>query len=886
MEYSETVELPSRTERALDRWIRGLRPGTRHALPALADTEPLLLVRWLYRRALHTSRRWFPLLHLEASRLPARDPDTVLDDIRRQAAAGWLFTDLELEPTSFALLTTDEPPFELPTALGPVIRRQDAYHLVATDPTLDPVRRSLLSHCRTRSLVYLQGAPGSGRRGLASWAHATLDDRPLSRLHRGGDPRPRAGRWQLYDPPDQLDVEQLHHLQTRLFAEEPTASFGTDTSERSYRPNHEAFETIKGHSPALSKVLRRALTTAKSRLPVLILGESGTGKEALARAVHELSGRSGSYWVADLSTLNEELIESELFGHVKGAFTGAVTDREGAFRKADGGTLFLDELGNLSPRIQAKLLRVLEVGRVQPVGEDRQVGVDVRVVAATNADLEAKVARGEFRLDLLRRLDAITLHLPPLRDRGDDVVELSQHFLEEAGGGTLSPEAEQILREHTWPGNVRELRNVTLVAALEADGTVRPEHLGPLAPRNQRPVPTIVVGDGDDLGPLDRRQAQRLRATTLTVAPLRERGRLAVRSAVLALLEGRPIRSDALAALERRPWWGNYTELVADLEAIRATIPGTVHLAALEDHLPHLVRRTSAEPIRVLLNPVTRPDGSISGLQETFDDGALLVGRVRSWRELQAVGRAEGGRSQARVEAIEAKLSGPPACLCLEHLSRLSRAHLLVTREGEDLLVHALPGVRAPLEAGSLDSEGPHPVTPGRPHRLGPAGELRVLTPDGTPYVQLFVFAGSVAFDDFAAVAASRTERNRQGVTHATRGAAGPAPAPRRSPTIWKLDDIERGLLSRVVLGYRSGDFKGHLEAGLAPHRQAPEFRRLVAYVLGARPTQYCARLYEHPDNAALRADLVAGLRKSGEFEARLETLPRGIRRSVESELS
>ena len=220
-----------------------------------------------------------------------------------------------------------------------------------------------------------------------------------------------------------------------------------------------------GESPAMREVHKRIGMAAASAMPVLVLGETGTGKEMVARALHRHSDRAGRPFVAvNCSAIPSELLESELFGHVRGAFTGAASDRPGCFRSADGGVLLLDEIGDMAMETQAKMLRALQEGEVVPVGASSPVRVDVRVVAATHKDLPAAVRAGRFREDLLYRLDVLSIRMPPLRERVQDILPLASHFLDRAAGDAsrkvLSKAAEQLLLAHGWPGNVRELRNV------------------------------------------------------------------------------------------------------------------------------------------------------------------------------------------------------------------------------------------------------------------------------------------------------------------------------------------------------------------------------------------------------------------------------------------
>ena len=232
-------------------------------------------------------------------------------------------------------------------------------------------------------------------------------------------------------------------------------------------------------SPPMLAVFDLIERVAPSDIPVLIYGETGTGKELVARALHDLSARRTKPFLAEnCGAVPANLLESELFGHVKGAFTGAVADRDGHFVAADGGTLFLDEIGDMPLEMQAKLLRVLEAGEVRPVGSDQTVPVDVRVVAATHRNLEAMKAEKSFREDLFYRLHVVRLDLPPLRDRNGDVELLMRYFLakvvQEQGAAAvvITPEAVAALSACAWPGNVRQLENEIRRAAALCRGEI------------------------------------------------------------------------------------------------------------------------------------------------------------------------------------------------------------------------------------------------------------------------------------------------------------------------------------------------------------------------------------------------------------------------------
>jgi two-component system response regulator HydG len=237
--------------------------------------------------------------------------------------------------------------------------------------------------------------------------------------------------------------------------------------------NSPALSRILGNSPAVQDLIGQIQKVADSQLTVLIQGETGTGKELAARALHEESNRRDKPFVAiDCGAIAENLLESELFGHEKGAFSGADRKKEGQLVLANGGTLFLDEVGNLPLGLQSKLLRVLQERQVRPVGANQSQPIDVRFVAATNAPLEDEAKAGKFRQDMYYRLAEFTIHLPALKDRREDVLILAKRFREEAcvelkrTVSSISPEATQLLLDHAWPGNIRELRNVIRQAVL------------------------------------------------------------------------------------------------------------------------------------------------------------------------------------------------------------------------------------------------------------------------------------------------------------------------------------------------------------------------------------------------------------------------------------
>ena len=285
----------------------------------------------------------------------------------------------------------------------------------------------------------------------------------------------------------------------------------TDAADFRERYN---FGNIIGQSAEIRDVLGRIVRIAPTDATVLITGESGTGKELVARAVHQRSQRAKKPMVTiNCAALQESLLESELFGHEKGAFTGATTNKLGLFEVADGGTLFIDELGELAPSLQAKLLRVLEDGHMRRVGSTREKRVDVRIVAATNRNLTADVAVGRFREDLFFRINVLSVELPPLRQRRDDIPLLTNHFLRTIGRDwSLDEAATTALSMYSWPGNIRELHNVIERASILSDGnqvtlSELPHQISNLTPET---LITASIGDTDDLDEREGLHVQRV----------------------------------------------------------------------------------------------------------------------------------------------------------------------------------------------------------------------------------------------------------------------------------------------------------------------------------------------------------------------------------------
>jgi DNA-binding NtrC family response regulator len=313
--------------------------------------------------------------------------------------------------------------------------------------------------------------PGINGLELVRQVHEINPDLPCIVITGFGSPESsvealRAGAfWYLEKPFEQANLDVIRRLvdqaieHGRLKAENRALQSELRSKYR--------FESIVGTSPALRDVLDVVAKVADTESTVLVSGESGTGKELFARAIHYNSRRADRRLVTvNCGAIPEELLESELFGHVRGAFTNAVSHRDGRFTVANGGTIFLDEIGDMSPNLQVKLLRVLQEKSFEPVGSSKSEVVDVRVIAATHQDLEQRIREGLFREDLYYRLNVIPIEVPPLRQRGEDVILLAQYFLElmrsERGSkvDSISPEALALLASYHWPGNVRELENL------------------------------------------------------------------------------------------------------------------------------------------------------------------------------------------------------------------------------------------------------------------------------------------------------------------------------------------------------------------------------------------------------------------------------------------
>ena len=304
----------------------------------------------------------------------------------------------------------------------------------------------------------------------------------------------RAGAFEYLLKP--FDLRLAERVIVQALAHQPG-----EISPRDAAPPSSLQGEIIGRSAAMQAVFRQIALVARSHVCVNLFGESGTGKELVARAIHRYSDRaSGPFVPIHIAALSPTLAESELFGHVRGAFTGADERRKGLFEQAHGGTMFLDEVADIPLAAQVKLLRALEYGEVWPVGADRPVSVDIRVISATHQDLHERVAQGTFRHDLLYRLMSFQIRLPPLRERIEDIEDLGLHFLtqmasrEGAAAGVLTEEAVLELARRPWHGNIRELRNALEHAMLLAGpGAIQVQHLPP-----PMPAPPYVPRNGED----------------------------------------------------------------------------------------------------------------------------------------------------------------------------------------------------------------------------------------------------------------------------------------------------------------------------------------------------------------------------------------------------
>ena len=397
--------------------------------------------------------------------------------------SGWSIESLLAEIERLAVLGS----WEWEVATDKVTWSEELYRIYQLDPATFPATfAGYLAQVHPEDRQKTQSEVERAFRDCSSFDHVERVVRPdgsvrilRSRGRAIGDPTGRVVRLvgtcqditELKETEDALQraqvrlEEALHHCQDRVtFLEEQAR-------------NRTSFGQFVGQSRPMQEIYRRLRLAAQSDVTVLLTGESGTGKELAASAIHALSDRRDRPFVAvNCSALPDTLLESEFFGHVKGAFTGAVRDKVGLFQAADGGTLFLDEVGDMSPALQVKVLRALQEKEIRRVGDEKPIKVNVRVIAATNRELQHLISTGRIREDFYYRIHVFALRMPPLRERRKDVPLLLRHFLRQLSEGkasrTLSQDALQALVDYSWPGNVRELRNAVEYALVMAQGAV------------------------------------------------------------------------------------------------------------------------------------------------------------------------------------------------------------------------------------------------------------------------------------------------------------------------------------------------------------------------------------------------------------------------------
>ena len=342
-----------------------------------------------------------------------------------------------------------------------------------------------------------------------------------------------------------FDVEELKLIVRKTL--EKQALIDENRAFKRAQRERGSVKNIIGKSAKMNAIFQMIETVAEVQSTVLVTGESGTGKELVARAIHDLSPRAEKPFISiNCGAFTETLLESELFGYVKGAFTGANTNRKGLFEAAHGGTIFLDEIGEMSPAMQVKLLRVLQERRVRAVGAHDELAIDARVIAATNRDLKKMCEDGTFREDLFYRISVIPMHLPPLRERSDDIPDLIDHFIkkfcDQAGKKlTISPKTAQILEKYAWHGNVRELEHtIERAVALERSSEIQPEQL-PEHVTNYNPERIIAEFDLPDAGINLTSHLDNLEKTYVVEA-LRQTGGNQTRAAELLQMPVRSLR--------------------------------------------------------------------------------------------------------------------------------------------------------------------------------------------------------------------------------------------------------------------------------------------------------------------------------------------------------
>lgn len=497
------VWLTSSVEGAFDVAHQRLMDGVADVLSLAFHQDSLRTMETLRRERLDSLER---LLHTMAESLDVRQVFADVSEVVRGglphdilAMTSWGEDGRSFRVYALAGAEVNDPGFWAPTILtgeDRTLLHPGSYVIqdVATDIAPNSVRARVFGKLGIQSALRIAIPLGKGIFGSLFFLSRQIeafsdDDVPFAR--RVGNHLALALSHQRLAEAARRDAE------SREMAARLEAQVATLTRELETRTGH---RRVIGHSRQWKDVLAHATRVAQTETTVLLTGESGTGKEVVARFIHHGSRRSHGPFVAiNCAALPDQLLESELFGHERGAFTGAVSAKPGRIEQANSGVLFLDEVGEMAPAVQAKLLRVLEEREFTRLGSTRLQRVDIRVIAATNRDLHAAMRRGEFREDLYYRLGVFEIALPPLRERREDIGELADAFLEEIGeivgrpAAGLSRDAREQLMAYAWPGNVRELRNAIERAVILADGGyIRSEHLPVTSPRQPSSTPADV----------------------------------------------------------------------------------------------------------------------------------------------------------------------------------------------------------------------------------------------------------------------------------------------------------------------------------------------------------------------------------------------------------
>jgi DNA-binding NtrC family response regulator len=857
------------------------------------------LAQWLHRAALAASPgRWWPCVLLDAAHAGASRAWW------GAAHGGWVATDLApgdlpdvlsraASVGHLAVLHVGGDELALPDGVADALARSRAWHALVVDPTLEHARAELVARMASSSPVTLYGEWGAGKRRLAAWACARAGLAPLAALDvRHAQRAP--GQGAIWPEVTALGAPELAALRDALRRFEPTRGlFPAPRRAPASRQGLPAeLDALVGHSPPLVDALALIARLAPSDLPILLQGEPGTGKELAARAIHDLSGRPGPFVALDMGALGEGLAESTLFGHKKGAFTGAHEARLGAMRAAHGGTLLLDEIGNLPLDLQVKLLRALQERAVTPVGEDLPVPVDVRVLAATNADLESATRAGTFRRDLLGRLRVAQITLPPLRARLEDLDALARAYLrarhpERDVDPWCTPALRARLLDHPWPGNVRELHNVLSVACALADpGPLDLAHLDARWSTDDARAPVVVTHSGDALparpDALPDDLWRRVTLGACRVAPLRERPLHALDALVAHALRGRPATRSAWRALRDHPWWGNLDELDRLADALEASPPGLLDHDALTRVAPEVALATTSAPFTVLLSPAPRGD-TLTGLTWEVSTSGAVLGRAASLETTRARARSGDLRARGHLERVSS-LADPSSITCvgLDFLPRLSRLSALVSRGPDGLRVVAFEGLRLRALARPLDATEWAPVTDASLD-LGRAGALRFESArSGELYLQLYLVESDALTPYAQAIldAHAAASSGQDATLSMLGGDAAPANTRSNRLYLWTLSRVEVEALSDLVDAYPGGSLAHHTARHLDALAARPEVARLHDYLAAApRASQYLGRLYTHPPNAALRDALRARADRREDQDAWAAALPNALRK-------